>query len=442
LDFLAITDEEEDEDTSMRAVFFWSYQALVPEVARAFRLLGLHAGPDISALAAAALINTTPTQARRLLETLGGTHLIEETERDRYRFHDLLRVYATERAQEEEPDHDRDAAVRRVLTWYLHTGDAAAHVLNPHRRRVPLDHPEVACSPLEFTSYGQALDWCEAERANLVAATRQAAEIGEHVIAWKLPVALWDFFNLRKHWADWITTHRIGLTAAQRLHDRRGQAWIWGGLGMAYFDLRQPEEALIHYQHALPICQEIDDQWCEALALLGLGRAYSVFERYEEALSHSERALHICQEIDDAWSQTLALCSIGTIHRKLHRFEDALHHFQQALDVVSSVHDQSGEAMTLHNFGDTYRDLQRFEDALEYFQRACTIYREIGDRWSEAQTLRNIGDTLQNLNQMEAAAGCWYQALPIFEDLGDSVTAAKVRAGLEALDTNNPDQLS
>ncbi len=442
LDFLAIADEEEDEDTSMRAVFFWSYQALVPEVARAFRLLGLHAGPDISALAAAALINTTPTQARRLLETLGGTHLIEETERDRYRFHDLLRVYATERAQEEEPDHDRDAAVRRVLTWYLHTGDAAAHVLNPHRRRVPLDHPEVACSPLEFTSYGQALDWCEAERANLVAATRQAAEIGEHVIAWKLPVALWDFFNLRKHWADWITTHRIGLTAAQRLHDRRGQAWIWGGLGMAYFDLRQPEEALIHYQHALPICQEIDDQWCEALALLGLGRAYSVFERYEEALSHSERALHICQEIDDAWSQTLALCSIGTIHRKLHRFEDALHHFQQALDVVSSVHDQSGEAMTLHNFGDTYRDLQRFEDALEYFQRACTIYREIGDRWSEAQTLRNIGDTLQNLNQMEAAAGCWYQALPIFEDLGDSVTAAKVRAGLEALDTNNPDQLS
>ncbi|MCA1606308.1 MAG: tetratricopeptide repeat protein, partial [Acidobacteria bacterium] len=402
----------------------------------------LHAGPDISAPAAAALINTTPTQARRLLETLVGAHLIEETERGRYRFHDLLRVYATECAEVEETDHDRDAAVRRVLTWYLHTGDAADHLLNPHRHRVPLDDPVVDCSPEQFTTYDQALNWCEAERANLVAATHQAAETGEHGIACKLPLALWGFFNLRKHWADLITTHRIGLTAAQHLHDRRAEAWAWGGLGHPYFDLRQPEEALIHYQHALPICREIDDQWCEAIALLGLGRAYSVLERYEEALSHSERALHICQEIDDAWSQALALLNIGIIHRKRQHFEDALEWFRRTLTVVCPVHDKSGEAMTVHNLADTYRDLQRFEDALEHFQKARITYGEIGDRWGEAQALRSIGDTLQNLNHGVAAVKYWHQALPIFEDLGDSVTAAKVRASLETLDTDNPDQPS
>jgi NB-ARC domain len=161
LDLLATVDEE-DETTAVRAVFSWSYHALPPEAARMFRSLGLHAGPDISAPAAAALTNITYAQARRLLETLVSMHLIEETARDRYRFHDLLRVYAAERAKVEETDQDRRAAVRRVLTWYLHTGDAADRILNPHRHRIPLDHPEdVSSPPLEFTSYGQALDWCQ-----------------------------------------------------------------------------------------------------------------------------------------------------------------------------------------------------------------------------------------------------------------------------------------
>jgi tetratricopeptide (TPR) repeat protein len=444
LDLLAAVDKE-DEATAVRAVFSWSYHALAPETARAFRLLGLHAGPDISAPAAAALINTTSTQARRLLETLVDTHLIEETGRDRYRFHDLLRVYATECAKAEETEHDRDAAVRRELTWYLHTGDAADHFLNPHRRRflrIPLDDPEVACSPLGFTTYDQALDWCETERANLVAATRQAAEIHEYDIAWKLPLALWGFFELRKHWADQITTHRIGLTAAQHLHDRRAEAWTWGSLGTVYFYLHQHKEAFDHYQNALPICRETDDQWCEAIALLGLSAAYFYLGRYEESFNHSKRALHICQEIDDPWGQSFALINIGGVHRKRQQFEDALHFFQRVLDVVRPVHDKSGEAQALRNLGATYRDLQRFEDALEHFQKARTTYREISDRWGEALTLRNIGDILQNLNHGEAAAGYWHQALSIFEDLGDLVTAAKVRASLETVNTNNADRPS
>jgi tetratricopeptide (TPR) repeat protein len=442
LDLLATTDEE-DEATAVRAVFSWSYHALTPEAARAFRLLGLHAGPDISAPAAAALINTTTVAARRLLEVLVGAHLIEETERDRYRFHDLLRVYATERAKVEETEHDRDTAVRRELTWYLHTGDAADHFLNPHRRRflrIPLDDPEAACSPLKFTSYDQTLDWCEAERANLVAATRQAAENHEYGIAWKLPLALWGFFDLRKHWADQITTHRIGLTAAQHLHDRRAEAWTWGALGTVYFYLQQHEEAFNHYQNALPICQETDDQWCEAIALLGLSAAYFYLGQYEESLKHSRRALHICQEIDDPWGQSFALINIGGVHRKRQQYEDALHYFQRVLDVVCPVHDRSGEAQALRNLGATYRDLGRFVDALEHFQKARTAYSEISDRWGEALTLRSIGDILQNLNHSEAAAEYWHQALPVFEDLGDLATAAKVRASLETVNTNNTDR--
>jgi tetratricopeptide (TPR) repeat protein len=439
LDLLATSDEE-DEATAVRAVFSWSYHALSPHAARVFRLLGLHTGPNISTSAAAVLTGTIPARARRLLETLVGTHLIEETGTDRYRLHDLLWVYAAECAKAEESDDDCDAAVRRLLTWYLHTGDAADRILNPHRRRVPLDHPEVACSPLEFTTYSQALDWCETERANLVAAIRHAAEVGEHVISWKLPLALCGFFNLRKHWADLIDTHRIGLAAARHLRDRRGEAWTLGALGVPYLYLGQYGEASSYFQCALSICWEIGDQWGEAIALTGLGATHFYLEQYEEASDCSNHALLICQEIEDPWSQIFALLNIGAVHRKRQRFEDALDYFQRALAIACPAHDRSGQAMALHNLGATYRDFRRFEDALEHFQRARITYREIGDRWNEARILLNIGDILQELNQMEAAAEYWRQALPILDDLDDSVIVAQARRSLEIIDANKLDQ--
>lgn len=108
---------DDDPAPSVRTVFSWSYQALPTGTARMFRLLGLHPGPDISVPAAAALAATGTAEAQRLLEALAGV--------GRYRFHDLPRAYAAERTATDESPADRAAAHRRVLTWYLHTADAA-----------------------------------------------------------------------------------------------------------------------------------------------------------------------------------------------------------------------------------------------------------------------------------------------------------------------------
>jgi hypothetical protein len=200
LDVLAADD---DPATSVRTVFSWSYQALPAGAARMFRLLGLHPGPDISTPAAAALAATGSAEAQRLLEALAGAHLLEEATTGRYRFHDLLRAYAAERAATDESPADRAAAHRRVLTWYLHTADAAGELLAPGRRRVPLDPPSPQCRPLALAGYEQALEWCDAEHAGVLACVRSAAQTGHDDIAWQLPVASFGYFDLRKPWAEW-----------------------------------------------------------------------------------------------------------------------------------------------------------------------------------------------------------------------------------------------
>ena len=230
----------EEKTTQVRAVFSWSYQALDQGPARAFRLLGLYPGPDISTPAAAALIDAPIPAARQLLRTLTGGHLLEETGRDRYQFHDLVRVYAAECAQASEPESCRTAALHRLLTWYLHTADALYRICNPDNRHVPLDPPPPACSPPVFTTHRQAQDWAESERANLIPAVRQATAVGDDVIAWKLPAALGPVFDYQRHLPDLLPALHSALDATRRLGDHPAEGGILTCLAEAYLDAGRP----------------------------------------------------------------------------------------------------------------------------------------------------------------------------------------------------------
>ena len=132
-------------DLAVRACFQVSFDSLPaarqgrPDPARTFRLLGLWRGPSISLPAAASLLAEQEDLVADSLEMLVDAHLLQSLATDRYRLHDLLRVYAAEKAEAEETEADRDEAVLRVLTWYLHTAEAAGRVISPQHARVPLD---------------------------------------------------------------------------------------------------------------------------------------------------------------------------------------------------------------------------------------------------------------------------------------------------------------
>jgi tetratricopeptide (TPR) repeat protein len=430
LDLFATADH--DESTAARSVFSWSYRALPREAARTFRLLGLHAGPDIGVLAAAALTGISTTDISRLLDSLLSMHLLERVGEERFRFHDLLRVYAAERAEIDEGEQDRAKAVRRVLTWYLHAADAADRFLSSLRHRVPLDPLEPARQLPEFENHSAALDWCEAERLNLVTATRQAVEIGLYSIAWKLPNALWGFLSLRKYWTDWIITHEHALTAAQQTNDRRGEAWTLGSLADAYRDLRRFEESIECLEQGLAICREIGDRWAEGIGLTIFGAVYLDLGQPGETIDYSQRALAIFLDINDRWGEGIVLNNLGEAYRDLQRFEESIDHLQRALVIRNEIGDQQGKGTTLNNLGEAQCGLRQFEESIYYLQRALVVRREIGDQQGKAITLTSLGTALRDAGRLSAAYASWRRALAIFDDLG-SPQAVELRGRIAAI---------
>jgi DNA-binding SARP family transcriptional activator/Tfp pilus assembly protein PilF len=422
-------------DLAVRASFQVSFTSLPPSTdkrgidpARAFCLLGLWHGSSISAAAAAALFDVPEYSAADALEVLVDTHLLESTAPDRYRFHDLLRVYASERAMADLPAQDRTVALDRLLGWYMRTADAAGLATSPpFRYNLPLDTPDDAAAPLSFTGAEDAFAWYESERANLVAATRQAAAAGLHEIAWRLPAPLFLIFNSRGNWAECITTHRVALDSVRQVGNRRGEAWVLNNLGNALGVTRDPE-GIAHLERSIAIRHEMADRLGEGQATNNLADAYQHMGRADEALDLYQRGLYLNREAGNRYGEGVVLGNLGSTLLDLGRAEEAVDYLLQARATFAAIGYTDGVGYALHILGRCYLSLGHGADALDCLRQALASHRATGSRPAQAATLKSLGNAQHRMGLTGQARESRTEAAAIFEELGDTAQAAELRA--------------
>ncbi|KJY25432.1 BTAD domain-containing putative transcriptional regulator, partial [Streptomyces sp. NRRL S-495] len=198
-DRLGALEIEGDAASTVRAAFDLSYRALPARAQGLFRLFALGPAPDLCTAAVAALCGDRTAVVRPVLGQLTTAHLLTYEGRDRYRMHDLLRLYAAERAASETGAAERAAARERLCGWYLNHADAAVRLLTPHRQRTGFPRPGSWYEPPVFATAAEARRWCESEHTHLMGIVREAAEHGLDDFAWRLPLALWGYFFVSPH---------------------------------------------------------------------------------------------------------------------------------------------------------------------------------------------------------------------------------------------------
>ncbi|RAJ61816.1 NB-ARC domain-containing protein [Streptomyces sp. Amel2xB2] len=467
-DALSTGDEEGGE--AVRAVFAWSYRALSPEAARLFRLLGLHPGPQFALGAVAALAGVSVRRARQLLDVLVGAHLLEQTAPDRFEFHDLLRAYAGDQAQQEESEQGRDEALRRVLDWYLHTADAAQGWIKPHERRLPSQPPADGVTPVSFADYDQAVDWAEREHANFLPAVRAAANAGLDAHAWQLAAVLWNAKAPSSLTSDWLPIGHAGLEAARRTGDRAAQARLLESFGFGYTKLSRIEEAQQAHEEALTVRRETGDRAGEANSLnaLGLvhlrkrelgraearlGEASALFAEsgetrrqtvtlanlalvrfrageLEQAAEDIERALATHRQREDARSTGNALWILSGIQLERGEPQEALDSAEEALKFALDLRNHVAEACWLLAVGDAQQALGDHGAALTAYNRSATLHRRLGDRSREALAWHGTGETYRRLGRPDEAAAFHRRAAAAYRELGDAWGEAVALDGL------------
>jgi DNA-binding SARP family transcriptional activator/tetratricopeptide (TPR) repeat protein len=409
----------DDPATDVRAVFTWSYQALNPDGARLFRLLGLHLGPEIAVPAVASLAGVPVKEAESLLAELAMAHLVTEQSPGRYTMHNLLRAYAGEQAHARDSVVERQAALHRLFDHYLHTAAGAKRFLNASGQPIPLAPIQKGAAPVQLTGYGQAIAWFAAENPVLVAAVDQAAASGFDRHAWQLAWALADFFDQRKRWHDLATTHETGLAAAQRLADPIAQAYMHYGLGGAHTELGRFDAAHQQFRQAQDRFEASGDLTGRARASLGLAWMFDRQGRNRDALGHAETALRLYGAAGHRAGQAVALNLAGWCNAQLGEYRHALRCCGRALALHQELGNRRGQAHAWDNLGYAHQHLGEHQEAISCHQQALDLFHQLGDRRSEAGALAFLGDSLNSDGDLDAARDIWQQAVAILDELDD-----------------------
>jgi len=413
-------DQLKREDRAVRATFDLSCQNLTDRQAQLFRLLPVNPGPDVSTESVTYLADVDHTVAEGVLQDLARAHLVELGRTwGRWRLHDLVRLYASERA---EPD-DQEQAGDRLLNHYLHAADAANRCL-----RGVADTAEAG----EFADRDSALDWLDAERLNLLAAAAMAANTRRDQIAQELPFRLGIYLNWRRRFDDWATATAISVGSARCLGNRHREGGALNNLGLALRNLRRFDEAITAHQDAAAIHRETGDRHSEGMALNNLGVALQEVRRFDDAITAHQDAAAIHRETGDRHSEGSALNNLGLALREVRRFDDAVIVCQNSAAIFRETGDRHSEGSALTSLGAALQAAHRFEEAATACQDAAVIYRETGDRHGEGMALDNLGVALQDLRRWDEAITACQDAGAIYRETGDRQGEGSALASLGA----------
>ena len=421
-------------EPDVRTSFNLSYRELDENAACLFRWLGLLEGENFGVDVTAVLLETVLGTAETTLDKLLDSQLVELANDNRYRLHDLIRLFAREKLADTETLDSQDGAKRRVIQWYAEQTKQIGALLKPFSRlQIAKQSIEIKDVPLDKTVQEletSAFNWFEAERTNLLSA-----------VVWANQLKLWStvesfadnfsrFLGPHNYVADLKRVNQWALEASRQTNNNLEEAKALGRLGSVYTHQGEWEEAINCYLQSLDICRDTGHLDVESHGLLKLGDVYFLMEDFEKAVNYYKQGLEICPD-EDQYAQGKAFCRLGAIYRRQKQWEEAIDCCQRSLESTYAVHDLSGQYLGLNLLGNVYRDQERWEQATKCHQKALEISRSQGSLQKEGSTLHNIGADYLCMGLLEDAIDYLEKSLEISRTLGNRRTEQRVIHDLE-----------
>jgi DNA-binding SARP family transcriptional activator len=413
----------------LRSSIGLTYRVLLPAAKKLFRLFSLVPTSDFPGWTAAALLDCDPFDAEEVLENLVETQLLDTVaypgEYPRYRFHDLIRVYAHERQQEEEPEDESHAAVVRLI------GALLARAEDAHRKEYGGDYTILHGTGPRWRPEGYKgcedahLEWLESERRSLVAAVHLAAEVGEDELCWDLALTSVTLFEVKGHFDDWRETSEAALEATRRAGNRRGQAAMLYSLGSMAMSQRRLGAAEERFAAALELFRADGDAHGRALVLRNAAMVDRLRGRSSAMLAKYHEALRLMREVDDPVGESGILRCLAKLRIDEGNIEDARELLDDALACIRRAGYLRGEAQVVLRFAELYLGENQVNEAHRALNRVLLIVRNIGDRIGEAHALYGMGVVRLRTGRLDNAKATLQHAHSLAHRVGERLIEAQ-----------------
>jgi len=433
-------DELAHGEMTMRASLALTHDGLVAEDRRLLRLLSLAQGTTLPGWLAGTLLDDRRPFPSDLLEPLVDVQMldvvgVESTGGFRYRFHEVIRVFAREQLAAHERPQSRRAAVERMLGGWLSLAEQAhrriyggdftvLHGAAPRWRLPRTCEDELLVNPL---------DWLDGEQLNLCQAVQQAAEEEMHELSWDLATTLVTLFEVRGCHEQWERTHRQGLTAVRAAGNERGTAALLSSLGSLYLSRSRYEESYAVLREALALFERAGERHGLALCRRDLALLDRIHGHDRSALELYRTALADFDQVGDVVGRAAVLTQRAHIRMRHGEDDLARAELDEALSSYSSVGYVGGQARALRRVGQVLVQRGEHDAGVRTLTQALELCRDGGDVIGEGRLLRDLGNAMAAMRRTTAAKRFFVEALMVHERILDQAGAALIRLDLARL---------
>ncbi|WP_239697228.1 helix-turn-helix domain-containing protein [Streptomyces sp. OspMP-M43] len=419
-------------DLNVTVAFELSYKRLSDTAQRLFRRLSLipgqHCGPELAAV----LTGLPDADTEDALDELVEFGLVQSVFTARYRLHDLIRIFALRRLEQDEPEGERAAVEARTMHWLLDTAIAAGYRFDPDFKvsagerddRVRLDSPEAA------------QQWLTTEADNWLAALETAATTGQWRRVVDVAESMHWFSDRWIHWGYWPRVFTLSSNSAAELADHAAAATHLNYLSWAYNTcLGDTAAASIYARRAQAEAALAGDPrlqaWADsylAVALLKAGDAHG-------ALPLAARAMRGFRTVNDR--EGMVMHAFSTLGRALERTGNpvqALRAYQQRLALASNPATAPSPVIADMTRVSAARDIGMLHLAQGRWQAVVDILGTAVawepasniPQW-QAQMYTALGQARHELGQTRNALADMDRAMSIYREIGDDDTARTVQ---------------
>ncbi|MEC4015259.1 NB-ARC domain-containing protein [Streptomyces sp. H27-D2] len=420
---------------SVSAVLGLAYNDLPHDAARLYRLLGWLPGRtfDVGTAAVAADIDTATAES--LLNVLEAASLLDVTEDGRFRFHDLVRLHAGERAAEEEPATEQQLLTTRVVTHYLVLTALADRAVREDRLRIADLSGPLRDAPDPFAAGGgpPPLAWLEAERANILAVLRAAARHGLHTPVWQLAEGFTVLFLHHRHLGNWKESLELGAAAAAEAVAPAAEARLRSLLSRPLMDLGEYDRARAELESAVACAEVSGHPALGASVQEFFGRYWDRFDPFRATAAY-RRSIELNIEAGEWRGVAIATYFLGCAQDAEGDHGKALETLRKAHQDLTACEDPRMAARATAAIGVVHEHLGDPDEAMRTLAEAARVLRAQRASHYEAQALVRLADLTERTGgRRDAVREHLAMALEIYE-AGGSPEAETLRGRLEGLD--------
>ncbi|HEY2549341.1 MAG TPA: BTAD domain-containing putative transcriptional regulator [Streptosporangiaceae bacterium] len=342
IDERARLDELAVADLDVRGSISISCRGLSTADRAVFRRLGLAEFRDFPAWVALALAGTEPGEIDPALDRLVAARLVDfagtgQDGRPRFRLHDLVRIYARELAEAEEPRGEPDLAFARLLDAFLSLGVISRDLYfeTPATVSVPVRHPPA--SPPCAARMDAMIACLDAESSNVLVVISQAMARGCCSAAWQLAYLLFGFFDSGRHIDDALTAVRLALRAANLTGDAMAQRIMYGHHAAICRRGHLVEQALDSQQHVIELARQAGHRVAEGRAYVGVSSTLGRLGRYDEAFAAFTAADEILLAAGDDFARATMLSNHSALCAERGQLDLARRHGAEAVKLARAA---------------------------------------------------------------------------------------------------------